>query len=347
MQPAHTDADLEEQFPPPMIADEKPLPDEIMRPHAVEISPYEIKRLIDENRRKSAQQPELDFKPIREQLNIKPAGGDSSTMDQDNDYINAYSKADIFTHELDGQQGKEIILRLYVGVTWACHYLIFKEDDSQRGAEPAWILLGYVNAFIRHSDPKHRVLTAGPHRWLAIERVTGYGSGGFGSGAEDWYEVGADGVKKVLSYQTCLYIGLHNPDIERHSTVTKVEYREGIATIVIQTSTSYKGFMEEFGDRFPLWLGRRRMTFIKGPGMSEFVLDTRHSELLAEELDPYYGSDACISDEDFLKYNYRELTKLAVSGNAKQKEWLHNYLKQCNETPENKSLQIALGGRQP
>ena len=343
MQPAHTGVVLKEQLPPPMIADEKPLPDEIMRPRAVEISPYEIKRLIDEDRRKSAERSELDLRPVWEQLNVKADSKINFALEQ----CNGYCDADIFTVELDGQPGKETILRLAAAATWNCHYLIFKQDSSQRGADSAWILLGYVDAFIRYSDPKHRVMTAGTQRWLAIEYVSGYGSGGYGSAAEDWYEVGADGLRKVLSYQTGLYMYLAVPSISREAKVIKVESRDGIATAVIQMSTAYEGWKEEFGDRFPLWKDRRKMTFIKGPGMPEFILDKQHSELLAEELDPYYGSDERISAEDFLKYNYRELTRIAVSGNAKQKEWLRNYLKDCNETLEHKSLQIALGERQP
>lgn len=341
-QPVDNVTNIKDQIPLAEFAKGILLTDEIMRPHAVEISPYEIKRLIDENRRTVAQQSELDFKPIWEELGINDNNTTSFTMNQ----CTGYCEANIFTIELDGQPGKETILRLYAAATWDYRYLIFKQDNSQRGANSVWVLLGYVDAFVRYAYPKHRVVTAGTQRWLAIGCVSGYGSA-FGSDAEDWYEVGSGGVRNVLSYQTRLFIGLSNPEIKRKSRVTKVEYRDGIATVIIEISTSYEGLMEKFRDRFPLWEGGRRMTFIKGPGMSEFMLDKQHSELLEEELDPRFGDDEGISNEDFLKYNYRELTRLAISGNAKQKEWLRDFIKDCDETLEKQSLQTALGGALP
>ena len=340
VQPIYTVANIQAPLPPPQIAeDTQPTEeaDEIMKPHQVSISPYEIKRLIDENKQAARhQQSELNFEPIWEQLNIKAAGKSSFTLDQCNGNCNA----DLFTLELDGKPGKETILGLADG-TWEYRYLIFKQDNSQRGAGSVWILMGYVDAFIRYSDPEHRVVIAGPERWLAIGRVSGYGSA-FGSNAEDWYEVSKDGVKKVLSYQTDLFIALHNPEIDRESKVSKIEYQDGMATVVIQTSTSYNGFMKEFDERFPLWKARQKMTFIKGPGMPQFILDTQHSELLAEELDPYYGMDECISNEDFLKYNYRELVRLAARGTSTQRVWLRKYLDACDDSVEKQSLQKVL-----
>ena len=67
----------------------------------------------------------------------------------------------------------------------------------------------------------------------------------------------------------------------------------------------------------------------------------------AKELNPYYGTGADISNEDILKYNYRDLAKIAVKGNEKQKEWLRNYLNTCDDSVEKQSLQKALEGAQP
>jgi hypothetical protein len=65
------------------------------------------------------------------------------------------------------------------------------------------------------------------------------------------------------------------------------------------------------------------------------------------ELSRDFGDGENITPEEVLKYNYRELNRLAAVGNAKQKDWLRNYLADCDDTVERKSLESVLGGRQP
>ncbi|MBA2734472.1 MAG: hypothetical protein H0U54_16545 [Acidobacteria bacterium] len=344
VQNINTVANVQAALPPRQIVeDTQPTEetDEIMKPHQVSISPYEIKRLIDENKQAARhQQSELNFEPIWEQLNIKAAGKSSFTLDQCNGNCNA----DLFTLELDGKPGKETILGL--AGTWEYRYLIFKQDNSQRGADSVWILMGYVDAFIRYSDPEHRVVVAGTQRWLAIGRVTGYGSG-FGSGAEDWYEVGENGVAPVLSYQTGLFAATWGvePGINRKTKVSKIDYQDGITVVSVQSSTSYDGYRElkhlspqELNERLPLWVDKRRATFIKGPGMQKFVFDPLHSEMTEKELEPNYDYGESLTDEEFLKYNYRELLKIANERWTKKKEWLFDFLKSCGDSIEKQSL---------
>ena len=81
--------------------------------------------------------------------------------------------------------------------------------------------------------------------------------------------------------------------------------------------------------------------------MQKFVLDERHSEMSAEEIDSATEFDA---DSSILKYNYRELVKILVKGNAKQREWLRDFLNkchQCDSSEEKQSLQEALKGARP
>jgi len=62
-----------------------------------------------------------------------------------------------------------------------------------------------------------------------------------------------------------------------------------------------------------------------------------------KELNPYYGYDD-ISNEDILKYNQRDLSRIAAVGNEKQKEWLRSFLHARDESVLNQSLQKALEG---
>jgi hypothetical protein len=62
---------------------------------------------------------------------------------------------------------------------------------------------------------------------------------------------------------------------------------------------------------------------------------------LEKELDPGYGDAVTSTNEEFLKYNYRDLIKIAI-GDSKRKAWLRDFLKHCDDSQEKRLLQKAL-----
>jgi hypothetical protein len=340
VQPVNDGANTRAQLSPPRIADDAQptnTVDEVMRPHQVSISPYQIKRLIDKNNNAALQQQwyDLDLEPIWERLDIKK-------NDADLDHCNYSCHADIAILNLDYRLGKQTLLKLSGEET--DRYLLFTYSTPRRGAGETWELLGYIDAFTRWSDCKYRIVTTETQRWLAVEETTGHGAG-FGSYADTWYEVNETGVRPVLSYQTSLFAMAWKADasLERETRVLGIGLNGGITSVVLKSSTSHKS---SDGDLL-LWTTRREATFIKGPGMEKFVFDPVHSEMTATELDPRFGDAVNITAHEFLKYNYRELTTLAISGSAKQKDWLRNYLATCDDSLEKQSLQKALEGTRP
>jgi hypothetical protein len=341
-------ADIQAQLPPPQIAegaqpmdgveDDTPLPQKIYKaihPHLVSISPYEIKRLID-----SADG--LDLKLVWRKLNIDTA---DAAFARFNDYDGCY-EAKIYKIELDGKLGDETLLKLDFGMPESTLYLIFKHANGQHNV--GWNLLGYI-PYIYGAPfvpPSQKVLSDGRHHWLVIDYSTGHGSG-FGSGADDWFEISQSGVRKVLSYQNGLFIGFQSPTIDRNNKVLKCEYRDGMTTVVIRSATSYGYYDEQTTEPFDLWMNKRNAIFIKLPRMRKFIFDSQHSEMSAKEIDPDYGEWAEISNEDILKYNYRDLKRLAIKGNRKQKEWLRDFIDARDDSVEKQSLQKALEGAQP
>lgn len=142
LQPVHVNAAIKGQLPSPVIAELAQPSAEIMHPHAVEISPYEIKRLIDGNNLDARRQRELDLTLIWKQLGIVT----ENTGSLNSSKCKGSCEANILTLELDGQPGMEILLVVGVNRNFEYRYLIFKEDNSQRGAATCWVLLGYVDA---------------------------------------------------------------------------------------------------------------------------------------------------------------------------------------------------------
>jgi len=340
-----TNETQEDAQPTDEVEEDEPLPNEVynpIQPRPVSISPYEIKSILDEDKLQPCQRGEyggfLDFGHIWKRLKLK--------ITDDSEFPNrctSSAKAYIYTIELDGKSGDETLLKLDFGEPSESLYLVFKYVRSQHNAQ--WHLLGsipyvYGAPFV---PPSHKVISDGQHRWLVIDHSTGHGSA-FGSGADNWFEVSESGVKKVLSYQNGLFIGLSNPNVDRRSKILKCEYRAGITTVIVQSSTSFEGYDKQTYEPFNLWSNKRKAVFIKRPGMKKLILDSRHSEMSAKEINPYYGVDADISNQDILKYNYRDLARIAAKGNEKQKEWLRGFLHVRNDSSSKQSLQKALEG---
>lgn len=298
--------------------EQKPEP---VKPHPVSISPYEIKHLTDEK-------TGHNLEPIWEQLGI-----DKDEDDLHQCYFTCH--AEIAELELDSELGKETLLRLSGQPT--DRYLVFKRIDFQRDASQTWMFLGYVDAFTRWSDFTYRVETAGTQRWLVITATSGHGSG-FSSYSDYWYEVNESGVTQVLSYQRSLFAASWAvyPNRERETKVLKSDFSNGVATVVLQVSTSYRK------EDCLLWTNKHQVAFIKGVGMQQFTFDTLHSQIVDKELDPSFGDGVYLTEEELLKYNYRELMRIAVNGSEKQKAWLRAFLGEREESIERRSLQKAL-----
>lgn len=334
VEPSSGAAEIQVRSTPPAL-EPAPPPARLTRPRSVSISPFEIKRLIDENNRAALRQQasELDLAPVRTRL-----------MMGDDDAGFHYGKCDgnceayIMTPELDWEPGSEVLLRLHAAETWGYCYLIFKRPESAGGD---WVLIGHVDTFNRWNGPQQKVTAIGSQRWLVLGRTPYQGTWG-NSHANDWYEVGDDGVVvPVLSYQTELSVvgETDKPATKRTTRVLSMDSRDGIDTVVLQVSSSYTSYNNEANEPLRLWSDKRKATFIKGPRMDRFIFDSLRSEVGEKELDPDYPLDgAAITNEEFLKYNYRELLKIAYERWTTRKDWLFEFLKSCGDTVEKQSL---------
>jgi hypothetical protein len=329
-----------------------------MKPHPVSISPYEIKRLIDKNNLAARRQQtyELDMKPIEKQLGFERTDRSGLFID----VCKGDCEARIFNLELDGEPGNETILRLHPSssasgqqpsfMSGLYNHLIFKQARAQSGSRTRWILLGDIdtNGWWYSIEPQYRVVSAGPERWLAINYAFSHQSG-YDSQVERLYEVTAEGgITEVLAYQSRVDEAAfeHWLGIKRSTKLLKTGYKDGAAVIVLQSSSFYEANLGH-NQPFPFLTTRRKVTFKKVRGTRAFVYDPLRSELSSKELDPEFGNEGAITDAGFLKYNYRELAWIAARGNAKQRKWLRNHLKERDESPEKQSLQKALKDVQP
>ena len=66
-------------------------------------------------------------------------------------------------------------------------------------------------------------------------------------------------------------------------------------------------------------------------------IDLARSQVSQHELESIYNIDS-MTEEDFLKYNYSQLLKIAIGENSKEKRWMGTYLKTCGNSPEKRRL---------
>jgi hypothetical protein len=313
--------------------------DQIVKPHIVSISPYEIKRMVESDAlalcERNGDSGYVDFGPIWDELSL-------STKEDDESIPKRYSeatKATIYNVKLDDRLGIVTVLQVDfgAGIPDSTLYLVFKHTNGINSG--AWTLLGalpyiYGPPFV---PPTHSVISDRQHRWLVIDYQTGHGSA-FGSGADDWFEISSTGVRKVLSYQNGYFLGYGNLAVDRRTRILKIESRDRIITVGIQFETAYGSQQEASSFKLlHLWTNSRIGTFIKAPGMPRFVLDKTHSEISQGEVDPYCSLED-LSNDDILKYNYLDLVKMAVAGNARQESWLRDFLVKCDNSSEKQSL---------
>ncbi len=110
-----------------------------------------------------------------------------------------------------------------------------------------------------------------------------------------------------------------------------------VVRLVVRYSVSYVG--EEL-----LFKKHHTAVFTQRLGSQREVLDRVNSDISPQELESVYNIDT-LSKEDFLKYNYKELSEIASGRDLTRKEWLRSFLKTCDDTVERRRLQRLLATR--
>ncbi len=328
--PAAKTVSIREIIPPEIrSADILDLPDSL--------DPYSIKRYIDEHHSIDAgllwQKLGIraEMQTVYSRIGFDPLDIESAIFESCGN-----STAEISRLELDGNPGKEVLLKVYQG--WGLtRYLIFK--SVKVGKSVSWKLLGHADHdFARYYMPHHRVVKMDGKIWLV---VTGQGISGtcVSLSYDRWYEVDAEGVREVLSLPAkgheCTTTGY--PEREFSSRV--LEYRRNKKDERITVLFSIRqGAEMRSGPQINLGTRKQNAVYILRQGA--FELEESSSEITLEDIRTAYNVGT-FGDEDFLKFNFANLKKIASEGRRAHKEWLREFLEDCSDTPEKKLLQLA------
>lgn len=311
---------------------------DVLRPQS--LSPYEIARVVNEAADRwdvGRQSVTVDLAETWRRLGVEPAGFETCTAD---------CEAETSRHDLDGEPGKEVVLKL----TWGrdlCRYLVFGHDRDDDGtAAVAWRLLGSVDHdFNRYEMSGHRFVETRGGNWLVIRGQAGSGSG-FSLYGETWYAVGRrEGVRPVLSYFSDGNFFSGPAGLSRsfktQTLVPDAPPNEPDA-VAVRYSISYdagtggENSYENVQLTRYVWDALRR-EFVFARDGSEITPDEVAAVAAAEdpEVNVWVG-------EVFLKYNLTALLETARGADAGRREWLRLFLAEGRETKESRILSQAL-----
>lgn len=295
----------------------------------ISTSPYEIARVVNESKRKWDVERlvlTIDLVPTWKELNV-PAGGFAACGGGD-------CEADVARYELNGEPGKEVVLRLNKPSNCS-RYLIFKRADGE------WRLLGDLEYdFNRYEDSAYHVEHLDDRSWLVIRAQQGSGSG-FALYGESWFEVGRDDVREVLSYpaEGSLYPEQDTLGHEFQTEIVSMENAEGRASVTLQFNVTYTTFDGNITrEPFRLFDNSQRARYVWDENARSFVFDAKGSNITPEEMNAVAAGEV-ISKLDvwdvFLKYNCGRILRVAASGGrTKREKWLRGRAEMCDAAPQ-------------
>jgi hypothetical protein len=297
----------------------------------VTVSPYDIARGINKNR------DQWSKDQIYEELNLRYLWENLAMESGDFSQCETNCDAKLYKIELDDIAGGAVLLKIMKSL-YLCRYLLFKQVDDLRSVKPEWLFLGYIDHdFNKYEMSWHQVANTGNKHWLVIRGQTGSGTG-FSSYDDTWYEVSGNGIKEVLNYTARTHIAQwpKGLGVELKSSIILQPNGDDLSA-AIKFTVSYSGLNYMTEDYPRLFSRSSSVKYNWDSSKASFVFDPSTSQVSKEEYDSVYQLESW-NIESFLRYNLNGLAKIAKGEKVKSKEWLRDFLNECEYTPEKAAL---------
>jgi hypothetical protein len=312
------------------------------------ISPIELARSINHARRA---QTNVELAETWQKLGVDAGSFEVCGSD---------CEAKVFRYELSSHTGTEVVLKLTQSFD-LCRFLIFGQAK-----DGGWKFLGHVDHdFNKYEMARQRIASVNGKPFLIIRGQEGSGSG-FALYAETWYEVSDTGVKPVLNYPADGHTNPWPAGLARSFQATNIPTTDRERLTIQYTVTYDAGGYDGDGVKLE-FINRHRLSYHWDNSAGEFALDPQQSNISAAEVaaiantqsddEPkagtkigetvFYSASESRSFigggyEVFLKYNFPRLLTIAKGRAGKSKTWLKQFLTECNDTDEKKTLLAAL-----
>lgn len=269
-----------------------------------------------------------------------------------------HCQAWLFRDELDGRAGRETILK--ITKYESCRYVIFSRYHKH------WRFVGYVDHdFNKYEESRHHIEHTLNGYFFVVRGQEGSGSG-FALYAQTWYVVSPKGLIPVLYYpiEGHTYPWPNGLGREFKASVISTARK---ARVIIRYTVKYDTLDYIKSNFERLAVNHHRIGYVWNLRARKFTFAQARSNITENEVNAianiqpeetpetgqkignttFYSlseSKAFVGDgyEIFLKYNFGRVEKLAVSGTPTQKEWLRQFLKDCEPSSEKKKLEGLL-----
>ncbi len=236
---------------------------------------------------------------------------------------------------------EQVIVILHHEPSWFEVYLRFVPVPSN--GERRWRFAGHYQPNVKYFPPRHRIAQFGQRPYLVVTEQ-GVSGTGVSSEVETWIDLTISEMRSVFSYTSKGYSQPFPRGVSRAERATILSLKsDPTESIRVQYSVEFE--TEDASGR-SIRLGRRMDTAVytrQRPG-EDFTLDGRQSPGFSDEVDALYNDfDGDPKNEDFLKFDFTFLKKLASGPNGASKRWLRQFLANCGETTEKKQLMVVLG----
>jgi hypothetical protein len=179
------------------------------------------------------------------------------------------------------------------------------------------------------------VLLSGGRSWLVIRDQASRGSG-VATYVERIFSVASDTLAEVMSYVSDGHQSgdTFSPTRDFSSRVLSCEVADDVVTVRVQ-------YRVEYSTEVSLFNRKQEVTFVKNRHSKSLHVDEHRSECSSRELSAVYDIDS-LTNEDFVKYNYRELAQIATGVDRIKRKWLSDFLNECEWTQERRRLAALL-----
>lgn len=287
-------------------------------------SPYDIAKFVETHH-------DFDWEPLWRALHVNPNEMFLPVCEQDFEGV-APCSAELIT-VVDPLQMIVILEQQTSGFQVMLRY--------RTAGEGAWRFAGAYSPLVKYFHLEHHVTRFGSKPFF-VTTSQGISGSGVSSKIELWFDLTRDPFEPALEF-TAEGSYFPFPDgISRKTGGLVVSLTtQPVERIAVGYHVQF-GAYGKSGKELPIVSRMDRVVYTRSSS-GEFQMDPHLSTATEHEIEAFYDIEKTgYSDEEFLKFNFEELSALAAKKNDERLPWLSEFLKQAPDIPETRQLKALM-----